>query len=288
MKKFIVALFSMFIMGIIAGTCVSAGQGPETLSIPSGLHGIKTEEYNAALIVTVETILMKRKQKENIIIIDVRNKSKFKKVRIPGSMNIPLFALKTKTFLKNKSVVLINKGYRHSQLEKECMRLRDAGFSNVSIMFGGLQYWNKKGGLIEGDIFSQRELNKINPRDFFEERKFNNQIVVNISGKMNEEATTLIPQSISIPYQEQGKDFIPKLKMVLHKKGGNPLRLVLICNRNGEYPEGLEALLMKAGINNVYFLKLGLQGYKGFLKQQVQMLQSKNEKKTMKKCASCP
>ncbi len=288
MKKVIVALFSLLVIGVHSGINALAEKSPDSLSIPSELLRIKSKIYNPAVVITVETVLKKRKKKENIILIDVRNTSEFKKVRIPGSMNIPLFAIKTKAFLKTKPVVLLNEGYRYSQMEKECMRLQDVGFSNISIMFGGLQYWRKKGGPIEGDIFSQKELNKVTARDFFEERNINNQVVVNISEKMNEAATSLIPQTIFIPYQNQGKNFIPKLKEGLHQKGGNPLRQILIYNRNGEYPEGLETLLKEAGIQKVFFLKLGLQGYKGFLQQQAQMLQSKNEKKTIKKCASCP
>ena len=285
MKKVIATFFSVLVMGIFVDAFVFVGPSPETLPILSGLFNLKNKGYNPEVVITVETVLKKRKKMEHLILIDVRNTSEFKKFRISGSMNIPIFAIKTKTFLKAKQVILFNEGYRHSQLEKECVRLRDIGFSNVSIMFGGLQCWRKKGGPIEGDIFSQKELNKVTARDFFEERHFDNQVVVNIFEKMNEEATFLIPQTITIPYQNQGKDFIPKLKNVLNQKEGSPLRLVLIYNRNGEYPEGLETLLMKAGIENVYFLKLGLQGYKGFLQQQAQTLL--NEKKIVKKCASC-
>ncbi len=288
MKKGIVVLFSLLCMGMVSGNSLFAGPSPDSASIPSELVSLKTEEYNPAVVVTVETVLKKRKQKEDLILIDIRNKSMFEKFRIPGSMNVPLFALKTKIFLKARSVVLFNAGYRHSLLEKECLRLKDIGFSNVSIMFGGLDHWGKKGGPIEGDIFSQNELNKVSARDFFGERKFKNQVVINLSEKINKEAISLIPQTVTIPYQNQGVKFIAVLKNVLHEKGGNPLRLLLICSWNGEYPEGLETRLMKAGIEHVYFLKDGLQGYKGFLQQQAQMLQSKNEKKTVKKCALCP
>nr|WP_320192692.1 transglutaminase domain-containing protein [uncultured Desulfobacter sp.] len=39
------------------------------------------------------------KNKEEIILIDVRNHQQFEKFRIPGSINIPIFAIKTKLFL---------------------------------------------------------------------------------------------------------------------------------------------------------------------------------------------
>ena len=70
---------------------------------PCGL-GKKLKKRNPAFVISVETVLEKLKQKENPVLIDLRNRESFEKFRIPGSItiNMPLFAIRTKTFLKNK------------------------------------------------------------------------------------------------------------------------------------------------------------------------------------------
>jgi rhodanese-related sulfurtransferase len=101
---------------------------------------MKLGKRNPELAISAESVLQKLKEKREIILIDVRNSKKFEKFRIPGSINIPLFAIKTKTFLKSKPLVLINEGYSYSQLEQECMILRNSGFK-ASILDGGIYYW---------------------------------------------------------------------------------------------------------------------------------------------------
>ena len=80
----------------------------------------------------------KPKEKQEIMLIDVRKEADFERCRIPGSLNIPLHTLKTKAFLKSKPLALINKGYNSGTLEKKCLRLMEAGFTDVSFVIGGL------------------------------------------------------------------------------------------------------------------------------------------------------
>ena len=51
----------------------------------------------------------------------------FTEAHIPGSINMPLYAVKTKTFLKSVPVVLVNEGFRYAELESECRRLAERG-----------------------------------------------------------------------------------------------------------------------------------------------------------------
>jgi hypothetical protein len=87
------------------------------------------------------------------------------------SWAVPLFTIKTKGFLKSTPFVLINEGYYYGQLEQECKRLRDPGFTAVWILNGGLNAWRQKGAPLNGDIFAQKELNRMPPQVFFEEKK---------------------------------------------------------------------------------------------------------------------
>ncbi len=279
---------SWLFTGLYAGTSLSTATSLESLSIPAELLVNKPGKLNPEFVISVESVLKKLREKEEITLIDVRTKAAYAKFRIPGSINIPLFALRTKTFLRTKPLVLINEGYCYGRLEKECIRLRDEGFTCVSVMFGGLAHWRLKGGPIEGDVFSIKDLNMVSAGDFFGEKGYQNQVVVNVSENMGPETAYLLPRTISVPYRDREKGFVSDFKKKLPRQGVGPLMTVLIYNQDGDYPERMGDLILEAGIINFYFLQGGLDGYEKFLRQQADMWRTKNRKKLVKECASCP
>lgn len=254
--------------------------------------------------VSVETVLQKLKEKQDFILIDVRNPNEFEKFRIPGSVNIPLFALKTKTFLKSKPLVLINEGHRYKQLREECAILSETGFT-ISILDGGLYQWRRKGGPLEGDVFAQRELNEISPQTFFAGKGYENWMVIDVSkspfslplspgfgGEGGGEGA--VPKVIRIPFANDSKEFISKLKSATKNHSEKEFASILICDEKGKIYEEIERQIQIAGIQDVLYLKGGLEGYKAFEKQQNSMVQAKSDggtkksTKTNKNCKSCP
>lgn len=84
------------------------------------------------------------------LIVDVRSAQAYERARIPGSLNIPLFAVKTKGFLRRRQVVLVDEGFGSRALDEECRKLRETGFAGVSLWYGGLNAWRRRGGALEG------------------------------------------------------------------------------------------------------------------------------------------
>ena len=82
--------------------------------------------------------------------VDVRSAQAHDRLRIPGSLQIPLYAVKTKGFLRGRPVVLVDDGHGSPALEEECRRLREMGHSDLSIWYGGLNAWRRRGGRLEG------------------------------------------------------------------------------------------------------------------------------------------
>jgi len=64
-------------------------------SLPFPLLAGTLKKRNPAFVIPIESILQKLKENQDIILIDVRKKDEFEKFSIPGSINIPLFAVKT-------------------------------------------------------------------------------------------------------------------------------------------------------------------------------------------------
>ncbi|MBW1679069.1 MAG: rhodanese-like domain-containing protein [Deltaproteobacteria bacterium] len=63
--------------------------------LPFPLLAGTLKKRNPAFVIPIESILQKLKENQDIILIDVRKKDEFEKFSIPGSINIPLFAVKT-------------------------------------------------------------------------------------------------------------------------------------------------------------------------------------------------
>ena len=268
---------------------ISGEKKDRPIGIPPELILRKLRKRDPAFAISVESVLRKLKKKEKIVLVDVRNREKFEKFRIPGSINIPLFAIKTKTFLKHKPLVLINEGYHYSPLERECKRLRDSGFTAVWVLNGGLNAWREKGATLNGDIFAQKELNRVPPQIFFEEKNYENWVVIDISRSESSEGYYLIPHAIAIPFIDNAGKFVSSIKRVMERHEKTPFLCFLILNENGEQYEKIEKHIEEVGLRNIFYLKEGLMGYKGFLKQQALMRQPKeHSRKTLKKCPSCP
>ena len=287
-RRITITFFLCIFLGLPIHAGKSEGNNLAPADIPLELITCEWKKRNPAYLISPDSVLRKLKEKRELVLVDVRNAQDFNSCRIRGSINIPAFALREKKFLRLKSLVLVNEGFSFSKLEQTCQRLKDSGFQQVSILIGGLNQWREKGFTIEGDVFAQKSLNKITPREFFAERNYENLILVDVSGVMSPEASSLMAGAFSIPYRKQVKNFVGRLKKALQPYENDPLVSVLIFNKNGRYPESMELFIRKAGIKNVFYLQAGLEGYRTFLQQQALIWQKKNNKKIIKKCVTCP
>ena len=287
-KKAVITLLISLSVGLLVRGGVAAAQHSEALTIPTELLTSRLKKRNPAFAISVESVLKKLREKQEIILIDVRKRAEFEKFRIPGAINIPLFAIKTKAFLKSKPLVLINEGYSYSQLERECEPLRKFGFK-VWLLNGGLHYWRRKRGPLEGDAFAQKGLNRIPPAIFFTEKDYENWIVIDVSPSKHSEACSLIPRTIFIPYENNEKKFISTFKKTVAQHKDNAFISALLFTEKGVLYDKIEKVIKKTDSKPVFFLKGGIEAYRKFLEKQAIIRQAKhNSRKTLKKCSSCP
>jgi rhodanese-related sulfurtransferase len=243
--------------------------------------------------ISIESLLQRLKEKQEPILVDVRDTREFSTFRIPGSLNIPLFALKTKTFLKSKLLVLINEGHSYKKLMDECAVLSEAGFT-ISILDGGLYQWKRKGGPLEGDVFAQRGLDKISPRIFLAGLGQENWIVIDASESGNPDAGHPNIRRIHIPFANSPEEFIPRLRSATEKQTNKDFMSVLLCDEKGKTYEEIERHIQAAGISNILYLEGGLEGYKAFEQRQIRLWQRKDNLgattngRPDKNCRSCP
>lgn len=255
-------------------------------AIPQVLFNRNLKQHDASFAISPDTILYKLKQKQKISLIDVRNQEDFARLHIPGSLNIPLHAVKTKVFLKPFPVVLINAGFPYSPLQSACRHLADMGFK-AFILDGGLLAWNRKGGRLVGNLFALEDMKTVSPRVFLREKDYENTLVIDISPVQTEISRQLMPYSRHLPVSAEPDVWLRKLDRIISDHKNQPFLSVVVFDETGDGPDRTNKLF--AGLNaNAFYLQSGVAGYKTFLGElMLSWLPRDSRIKTNRTCRTC-
>ena len=246
---------------------------------------IVKRQLDQGLFISPRDLRKRMKDGLETVLIDVRNSEAFDSYRIPGSINLPLYAVKTKSVLKAKYCVLFNDGYSNHSLIKACNNLKGLGFQTV-ILYGGLTAWYRDTGKIEGDYFEQIKMNKVPPRAMFVERGYDNWMVVNISVNKDQVLEGLFPSIYHIPYSENQDAFNGKIRKLLAGQYKGRFLSLLLYNEDGNRYDHIEKEL--TGVQNLFFLKGGAEGYERFLTEKA-LISNRGTRKvsTTRECTTC-
>jgi len=254
--------------------------------IPEVLFNRKPKQHDAAYAISPDAVLYKLKQKQKITLIDVRNPEEFERMRIPGSLNIPLYAVKTKVFLKSFAVVLINEGVNYSPLETECRHLTDLGFK-AFVLDGGLPAWKRKGNRLAGDLFALEEMRVISPQVFFQEKDYENTLVVDISPVQTEASRKLMPYSKHLPVSADPREWARNVDQIITSHKNQPFLSILVFNEAGDGYTSVYKILANAAAN-AFCLQGGVAGYNRYLGDLMLSWRPRNIRiKTNRKCGTC-
>ncbi len=217
-------------------------------------------------------------------LIDIRHASAFEKYRIPGSINLPLYAVKTKRIFQTGAVVLLNEGYQNTLLIKECRNLKEKGYT-VSILHGGLNAWHRSGGRIDGDVFELANVNLMPARAWFSEQKSKRWIIVDVSKAQTQNAGTPLTGAVHVPYLDNRDDFSDRISELLESGKGSSSRLLMIFNTEGTGYREINKALSRVPV--LFFLEGGMTGYKKFLENQA-LIRNRDKKQVgTRKCNTC-
>jgi len=266
-KNVILFTASIFILTGSLSFCSAVRAGTNGIAMPASLTQHKPRQYGTSFAISVKSALYQLSQNKSGTLIDIRSPEEFKRLKIPGSLNVPLHFIKAKSHLKSSPVVLVNKGYGYSKLEAEGRRLKALGFK-TSILDGGLLAWHRKGGVLVGDLFVLKEMTSIKSQEFFKEKDFSNGLIINLSAAQTEEARNLIPHAVHLPFMinQNGRsvDRFRNELIQLSAQKNKPFRSVLLFNNDGKYSEKLKTIMNKIELNTFY-LSGGLTGYQKYL-----------------------
>jgi len=287
MKKISTNLIAIVLYTLIHTPILFASENRSSNNLPASLFNKESKLIDISFLISVSEVQNQKKfGQKGFIFIDIRNSRSFMKVKISDSLNIPLFSIKTKEFLKTKRLILVNEGFGYKSMIQECRRLRKNGFTSVYILKGGLNAWHKSGGDIEGDFFAIKDLNIITPHSFFQDKDYDNIIVINIYRPDKPRPKILIPETIDIPFWGDTDRLIDELKETILVKKNNDLLYVMLSGCYKFVPKHIGEIDKKLS-DTIFYLKGGAKEYNKFLKNQALIWVPKKQIKTGKKCSLC-
>lgn len=134
--------------------------------------------YDKAWVVTPDDV----RADPSAILVDTRWKQQFERVHIPRSVNLPAFALRARSDLRDRRVVLIDGGFAPEQLLSLVQSLRSQGFRDVVYLAGGLPAWLRSGGDHRGIAVSPIvEAATISAIDLARARRYTAWQIVNVA-----------------------------------------------------------------------------------------------------------
>lgn len=212
---------------------------------------------------------MKEVAHRRALLIDVRDAAAFEQFRIPGSLNLPLHAVKTKPFLKTNALVLVDEGQSPSELQAACLNLKKSGFTKVAVLKGGLKAWRDHDGRLEGQALEQDKLNTISPAQLFKEAAYDDWLILSVAAVKKTELRKLLPHAEPLGAAHQKMALTARVKAVAANRKLPASHLnVVVVDDNGSQQERINAIAKRQDLKNVLYLDGGLQGYREFLKSQ--------------------
>lgn len=180
--------------------------------------------------------------------VDVRGEEAAGQSRIPGALQMPLYAVKTKPYLKTGKVVLVDEGWGGRQLEAECRELRAAGFADVGIWPGGLNAWRRRGGAVEGS--GAAGLDRVPPSALEEIAGAEDWLTVSIGGDVRG-----LAHAVAVPLDPaRPVDFADALRKALEERP-QVASVLIIAEDTRDYGLAAEAV---AGLDaSVFYLEGG-------------------------------
>jgi rhodanese-related sulfurtransferase len=209
----------------------------------------------------------------DLVIVDPRPAAEFRRVRIPGSINLPLRSLAHRDYLKTRRILLVDRGHASGELEAGCRELRGAGFASVGIIEGGLNAWSQSMGDLEGDRLARAGLSRIPARELARATRLDHWLVLDVSEAGAPELRELFPGVVHVPLRGDPAEFRRQLGRVIQarERGPGALFLAIVEADDGRHVEVARALA-SLGVIHSFFLDGGLGAYRDVLASERERL----------------
>ncbi len=225
--------------------------------------------------------LIKQWKDGNVVLIDVRPQKDYERYHLRGSLNIPAYSIKTKSFLKSEPLVLIGDGVSVASLLSVCGSLKLSGFSRVTVFGAGVHAWREL--MTDNSGFRlKQDARKLTPKQFVSVKNEHQWLIVSLDKNIDDVKKEFGRFRI-ITYSEGDAVFARKLDQIFASRNPVGDRRLLFVSRDGARYAGIDAGLFKTYSNSMYYLEGGLEAYRKYVKTRSALLARANAKPRQEK-----
>ena len=280
MKSFRISMLLMLVALLFMPA--GAASMPSAGTLPAEIVARDPVNWDKTLVVSAPETVKRFRQKQGLVLVDVRAAADRSLAGIPGAMHIPLAFLKTKTFLKGRPVVLVGSGHDSVDLLAAGRDLNAQGFK-MRVLAGGIQAWLAAQGPLTGNPAALIPKREMRPEAFYREKNIADRPVLLVTaGQDRTEEDAILPFAIRISLETKPADIKKKI-------GTASVDLPpLICTPDGRGHDRIAAKFAQAGCGPVLFLEGGLAAYRAYLAGMLQARRPRTDRlKTVGGCQGC-
>lgn len=202
----------------------------------------------------------------NIVLADVRAADEYARFSIPGSVNLPLYTLLHKPFLKGQFVVVVGDAADWRQATRLCETAKDLPFAEFRVLEHGIAAVESVGN--QGQAASLRP---ITAKDFITDSEYGAWLVIDFAGQQPSSQLESIGEN-HVWIAAAGRSPVAVANDVREQLREQPSLRVLVLQPDDQQtvPEALTRVAQGAG--GVFYLQGGARALEHFLRQRTAML----------------
>jgi rhodanese-related sulfurtransferase len=181
------------------------------------------------------------------VVVDTRSAVEYSAFHVDGALNISEQALRTKTFLQSKPIVLAGNGKGEHELYAACGDLKRAGFKQVRVLRGGMPAWLNALSPVMGTVVPVPPMLRLTSAQLMVEAAFDENLIL-ISPQMRT-VQKLLPTATSLASSnpeavaKATKDLLVRRGKQAKGMVSSSVVLVADATINDEYIDQLSKLL---------------------------------------------
>jgi rhodanese-related sulfurtransferase len=246
-----------------AGSCSVVDDPESTSKIESMSVGrlahIPTQEELARCLNGIDEV-MRLVHAGHSLVIDTRE-SNNSLSDLDGTISVPLYAVHTKNFIKDRNIVLLGNGIDDLKLVPECIRVQKSGAKRVRILKGGIRAWEQS---VANKAHKTLSLGDkiVKSQDLYARTLGSDWLVLtNLSSTSERKEISKLFPKVPVLTAYAGK----RINKALRK--GKNIK-VLVVTRNGDDYHAIHASLHNRDVTRDYYLEGGINAYRRYLMTQ--------------------
>ena len=219
------------------------------------------------------------------IVIDIRSSKAYTEAHIPAAINLSVSEIKTKSYLKERPVLIYSSGKYDASIEELCFSLKRHGFKNIKILSGGIVSWIKHASTEKASVsnIDFQSMLSLSALELFSETLSDGSLLINLSPKFNIKSITARQVSMSLPLSPDDLNLV--VRKLIGKQPKRKTRRIVVVGLAEADRIKLNNLLVSTEVQLPIFAYFGSSGdYEKSISYFNIMLDKKSKGATPKGC----